>query len=167
MSMSPHWSNGSASCLQTGSVTGTAPARAPACRLHWRPSRMKAALLLLIGALSVVALAASDLPAAVAWPGAFAAISHALRLAWRGLHAPRASVVLDAEAGTATVDGVAVGDVRLQWRGSLAWLRFRDATGRDRVLDWWPDTLPARARRELRLAAPVEQASPKATSMAT
>ena len=51
------------------------------------------------------------------------------------------------------VDGVAVAQPRLQWRGPLAVLSWRDAGGHSRYRSWWPDTLPPARRRELRLAA--------------
>ncbi|WP_231734445.1 hypothetical protein [Noviluteimonas gilva] len=42
----------------------------------------------------------------------------------------------------------------VHWRGTLAFLRARDAQGRTHRLAFWPDTLDARGRRALRLASP-------------
>lgn len=39
------------------------------------------------------------------------------------------------------VDGLPVDALDLHWRGPLAFLRYRDATGRRQRLAWWPDTL--------------------------
>ncbi|KFN42899.1 hypothetical protein N789_12275 [Arenimonas oryziterrae DSM 21050 = YC6267] len=43
--------------------------------------------------------------------------------------------------------------VELRFRGRLASLSGRDTAGRKHHLLWWPDTLPAAARRALRLYA--------------
>ena len=54
----------------------------------------------------------------------------------------------------------------LHWRGPLAFMRFRGSDGGIRHLGWWPDTLDARARRELRLALDRQAASRRALRMA-
>jgi toxin CptA len=54
----------------------------------------------------------------------------------------------------------------LQWRGPLAFLRWRDSDGRMHRLAWWPDVLPVAARRELRLAALDGAGAVPAASMA-
>jgi toxin CptA len=64
------------------------------------------------------------------------------------------------------LDGQALADARLHWRGSLAFLRWRDADGRRQHLSWWPDTLPPAQRRELRLAAGAAPADARARSVA-
>lgn len=64
------------------------------------------------------------------------------------------------------LDGAVIDDVKVTWRGPLAFVRWRDPSGRIRRLAWWPDTLPPAARRELRLAAPGGEAAPRTASMA-
>jgi toxin CptA len=46
----------------------------------------------------------------------------------------------------------------VQWRGTLAFLQARDATGRVHRLAWWPDTLTPADRRAMRLAVDAMQA---------
>jgi toxin CptA len=66
----------------------------------------------------------------------------------------------------ATLDGQPIDNVRLQWRGPLAFLFWRDRQGRPQRLSWWPDTLPAASRRELRLAASCLEAARSHRQMA-
>ena len=73
-------------------------------------------------------------------------------LARRYLRAPVRAIAWPMD-GNPTIDGARMEGVRLHWRGPLAFLRYRDAAGRDHRLAWWPDTLQGGQRRELRLAA--------------
>ena len=64
--------------------------------------------------------------------------------------------------------------LNVRWRGPLATLGARDEAGKLRRLSWWPDTLPAPARRRLRLASDqavhrtqAASASRTATSLST
>ena len=57
-------------------------------------------------------------------------------------------------------------DLDVEWRGALAFLRWRDAAGRTQRRGFWPDTLPAGKRRELRLAAPARPGAPELSGMA-
>lgn len=125
---------------------GSAP-----CRIDWRPSRCLLAALLLMGLLAAVAVLASELPRAAAWLLALAALVQGAWLAWREWRRPRRSLLFTAD-GRLMVDDADVDDVRLQWRGPLAFLAWRSADGALGRLVWWPDTLPPRWRRELRLA---------------
>lgn len=121
------------------------------CRFEWRPSRWLASALALLGTLGAFAAIASDMPPvaalmlgmAVAFGGACSAVHEArrpnLRLAW-------------SPDGTLAIDGKGVDGVSLQWRGPLAFLRWRDAGGRRHSVAWLPDTLDRATRRELRLA---------------
>ncbi|KGO97621.1 hypothetical protein N791_09275, partial [Lysobacter defluvii IMMIB APB-9 = DSM 18482] len=59
-----------------------------------------------------------------------------------------------------------VAAVAVEWRGPLAFLRWRDAAGRVHRRTWWPDVLRPRDRRRLRLAAGNESASPVVASVA-
>jgi toxin CptA len=83
------------------------------------------------------------------------ALLSALRGPWLAHRSLRASAhsVAWPMGGDPTLDGTPVEGAQLHWRGPLAFLRYRDAAGRDHRLAWWPDTLPGRQRRELRLAA--------------
>lgn len=53
----------------------------------------------------------------------------------------------------ACVDGRPVARLRVEWRGPLAWVSWQRGLRRRQCLMFWPDTLPPRRRRELRLAA--------------
>lgn len=116
---------------------GSAP-----CRIDWRPSRCLLAALPLMGVLASTA---------TAWLLALAALAQGAWLAWREWRRPRRSLLFTAD-GRLMVDDADVDDVRLQWRGPLAFLAWRSADGALGRLVWWPDTLPPRWRRELRLA---------------
>lgn len=136
------------------------------CRLEWRPSRLLGAALVLIGLLAAFAVLASEMPRNAAWPVALAAVLQGCWLARREQGRAAIAVAWDGHAGVVSIDGRAVADARLRWRGPLAFLRYRDEGGSARRLAWWPDTLPARQRRELRLAAGNAEAAPAATSVA-
>ena len=141
------------------------PASAVEARVAWRPSRWVLAALLSLGALAACSLLASEMPAPVAWPAAVAALAWAARCARREARRPPHSFVFRTGA-PALVDGVAVDGLVLQWRGPLAFVRWRDGDGRVRRRSWWPDTLPPARRRELRLAAPAGEAARGGASMA-
>lgn len=123
------------------------------CRLDWRPSRLLAGGLAVIGLLAAFAAIASEMPQLAAWPLACAAALQGLRLALLESRRPVAALVWNGHTEVVTIDGIAVADPALRWRGPIACLRYRDAQGGWQRLIWWPDTLPARRRRELRLAA--------------
>lgn len=135
------------------------------CRCDWRPSRQLTVALRLLGALAALSVLASEMPRPVAWPLAAAALGWGIWSAWRYRRAaPRRLCWVAGRAPE--IDGIAVTGAVLHWRGPLAFLRWRDADGRTRRLAWWPDTLPAAARRELRLAAVVTADTPATPSMA-
>ncbi|QWP74909.1 hypothetical protein J5226_14715 [Lysobacter sp. K5869] len=136
---------------------------APGC-VVWRPSRLLAAGLVLIGWLAACATLASELPAWLAWPVASLAAGWGAALARRELRRPPRRLRF---AGPRVwLDGAPLARARLHWRGPLARLEFRAADGARGRLLWWPDRLDARARRELRLAAAVANAAPTARSVA-
>jgi len=150
MRNSPRWSNGSVSC-----------------RLEWRPSRLVQAWLVLLGLLAAVSLLLCELPVAIAWPGAVLALSRGLWLAQAHAASAEREFWFPGDGRVPTVDGAPLHDVRLAWRGPLAFLRWRERPGGAwRHAAWWPDTLPARARRELRLAAGEADAGRPASPMA-
>ena len=136
------------------------------CRIEWRASRLLATLLMLLGVLGAFAALASEMPRGAAWPLALAAVVHGIAEAQRLVLRPSVSMVWDGHAAVVAIDGMAVDAAELQWRGPLAFLRYRDASGDLRRLAWWPDTLDARQRRELRLAAGPLPASRSPASMA-
>jgi len=136
------------------------------CRLEWRPSRQLAIALVVLGMLSALSVVASGMPMAFSIPLALLAVGEGARLARREVRRPERTVVI-ATDGRVTLDGVEVGDLRVHWRGPWAFARFRGAQGRQGRLAWWPETLPARDRRELRLAVPVIQAAHSRPPMAS
>ncbi|BDU16989.1 protein YgfX [Lysobacter auxotrophicus] len=136
------------------------------CRLEWRPSRWLAFALLLLGLLAALSVLASEMPLIVSVPVSLLAAGEGLRLARREMRRPGRDVVV-ASDGRAALDGAPVDDMRVHWRGPWAFARFRDADGRLGRLAWWPDALPARDRRELRLAIPVIQAAHSRPPMAS
>ncbi|MBC7990151.1 MAG: hypothetical protein H7Y19_11290 [Luteimonas sp.] len=135
------------------------------CRLEWRPSRWVVAALCLLPVLATFSLIASDLPRPVAWPSAVAVFAAGLRRASHESRRRACAIVIAAD-GRTTVDGQPVEDLDVEWRGTLACLRWRDAGGRTQRRGFWPDTLPAGKRRELRLAAPARPGAPGANGMA-
>lgn len=124
------------------------------------------ALLVVLSLLAGLAVLASEMPRMAAWPMAALAVARGLRVAWKELRRPHSRFVFAGQDAPVEVDGRRVGDASVTWRGPLAFARWRDGRGRRRHLAWWPDTLPAAARRELRLAAPMRRAAPRAASVA-
>ncbi|MFC3816704.1 hypothetical protein [Lysobacter sp. GCM10012299] len=120
---------------------------------------------MLLGVLAGLSLIASELPLPLSLPLALLAAGEGVRLARRERSRPVIALAIAAN-GLATIDGETVSDLCIEWRGPLAFMRFRDSRGRPKRLAWWPDTLPAASRRELRLAAPVKAAAQNAPSMA-
>lgn len=123
------------------------------------------AALLCLALAAPAAVMASEMPRPLAWVLAPAALLHGLRLARREAARPRHSLLFTAN-GRLLVEGTAVSGIELQWRGPLAFLSWRDAGGARRRLVWWPDTLPSRWRRELRLAVSRLPAAPERPSVA-
>lgn len=145
-------------CAPCGPAEGGAVVR-------WRPSRWLSAALVALTTGAAAAVLASGAPPVLAWPLAgFALLHGGLRLRRQARAGER--VLRFRPEGRVEVDGEPVEAFRLDWRGPLAFARWRDAAGRTHRLAWWPDTLPPRARRELRLAAPVPRAARDAPSMA-
>ena len=121
-----------------------------AVSIDWRPSRWVVATLWCFGPLGALSLLVSDLPGAVAWPAAALAVALAWRAAARESRRPPSTIAWPAGAPP-RLDGRPLHGARLQWRGPLAFLQWREGR-RLRALSWWPDTLPPAARRGLRLA---------------
>src|SRR3546814_19709406 len=106
------------------------------------------------------------MPRIAAWPLALSALAHGGWLAWREARAARGELVIAGEGGRASVDGRAVEDLSVRWRGPIAFVEWRDGDGRRRRHVFFPDTLPAARRRELRLAAPAPLPARRASSVA-
>lgn len=123
------------------------------CELQWRPSRWLASALIVLGLLGGVSAWACELPRSLSLPIAWLALLWAIASARRELRRPARPLTI--RGGRATLAGEAIADLRLHWRGWLARLDFTGPDGRRQRLLWWPDTLDAAARRELRLAVAV------------
>jgi toxin CptA len=148
MPNSPHSSNASASF-----------------RSDWRPSAVLRGALIALGLLGGLSLLASDLPRAFAWPAALVAAGRGAWRARRESCRKPLSVRWRAD-GALLVAGERADAAELRWRGPLAFLAWRDAKGIRHRLAWWPDTLPAAQRRELRLAAAAADAARHRARMA-
>lgn len=136
------------------------------CRVEWRPSRLLAAALPALGAMGAFAACASEMPRAAAVPLAATCLLHGAWAALRSMQASSRTLVWNGHAGTATLDGVLLAMPRLHWRGPIAILCWRADSWRGGRLVWWPDTLPASRRRELKLAAGEAGGAPSANSVA-
>jgi toxin CptA len=134
-------------------------------RFELRASRWPIAALLALSALAPLAVLASEMPRAFAWPLALAVCATGLWRARVEARRPARLIVVDGE-GQATVDGASVNDLRVDWRGPLAFVAWREASGRIARGSFWPDTLDAAGRRELRLAVDRIDAGRRAGRMA-
>jgi len=125
------------------------------CRLDWRPSRQERMCLWLLTSLAAFSLLHCDLPAALAWP---AAAVTAIVGIWRLRRSARrrgCECLIAHDLAACRLDGQPVSRLELRWRGPLLFVRWKHpAQRRWQHLVFWPDTLPAAQRRELRLAAP-------------
>lgn len=113
--------------------------------------------MLMLAVLVPWAALSSALPALVGGIMAFVAACFALALAVRELRRTAQAVVIDA-SGAATIDGQPVVALRIDWRGTLGFVSWRDVAGRTHRRSLWPDTLSPALRRELRLAVPASGA---------
>ncbi len=120
--------------------------------------------MLMLAVLVPWAALSSDLPARVGVIVAVPAACFALAMAVRELRRAAQAVVIDA-SGAATIDGQAVQALRIDWRGTLGFMSWRDAAGRIHRRSLWPDTLSPALRRELRLAVPASGAVRSSDSM--
>lgn len=121
---------------------------------------------MLLGVLAALGVLTSEAPHAIAVPSALLASCHGVLLARRELAKPAAWLIVPSGPAPPTIDGIAMRDLRLHWRGPLACLAWRDPGGRVQRLLGWPDVLDADARRELRLACEARRDVGPADSMA-
>lgn len=122
------------------------------CRLEWRPSYWLVGAQAALGLLGALSALASGMPRVAAWGVAVTALLAGVWSAMREARRPRRRLHWSS-SGQLALDGEPAFDPHLQWRGPLAFLGWRGADGRRHALAWWPDTLAAAQRRELRLAA--------------
>ena len=114
------------------------------CRLEWRPSRWVTGALLALALLGPAAVLASEMPRMAAVPLAIAACARGFVACRREWSKPPRTLLWPAGGGPPELDGILLEGAVLEWRGPLAFLRWRG--GR---LSWWPDTLPVEKRRVL------------------
>lgn len=139
------------------------------CRLDWRPSSWSQCAGIALTALALLSLWLSELAAV---PALSATMLLLLRGVWqwqreRAAEAFAVSIPWDRQRAV-TVAGVEVSDFRVEWRGSLALLRWRSrGCRRWQGRLWWPDLLPPPARRELRLAMNARTAAVTAPPVAS
>ncbi|QOY61893.1 hypothetical protein INQ40_07930 [Lysobacter sp. H21R4] len=124
------------------------------CRLEWRPSAWLMAALPVMAVLAALSLLVSGFPRVVTWPGAVLAVAWGIREWRREMATPVVEIEIDGPI--VQVDDEPVTDFQVFWRGPLSFARWRDAERRVHRLAWWPDTLDAAGRRELRLALPAQ-----------
>ena len=116
--------------------------------------------------LAPFSLIASDLPRLVAWPLALVAAAWAVFGARRYRATSARQLTIPPGRGIATCDGERIDDLQVGWRGPLAFVRWRDGAGRRHRASWWPDTLDAGMRRELRVAMMRREAASDGASVA-
>ena len=133
----------------------------PTCRVDWRPSRLLAVAISLLGSLALSSLRLSALPGSVMSALAALIVIHSavsirnelrrepFTLIWAG---GEDAAVLNFASGAQSLSGP-----RLLIRGPLAAMRGKDDSGRVRTYLWWPDTLSSAARRQLRLADQIKK----------
>jgi toxin CptA len=121
----------------------------------------------LLTGLALYAVSLSELPRPLTWLATAWALLHGGRCLWREWRRPAHSLVISRDpASPSWLDGVAVDNIRVQWRGPLAFVQVRCRDGRRHRLSGWPDNLPAARRRELRLAVGAHNASRRRRRMA-
>ena len=140
--------------------------------IDWRPSRLLGAAHGLLALLAGFSLFLSALPRIACWLGALV-IAVSAGLAIRRLACRPAQVLRIAGDGSWVVL-LCVGrpprlfsSAQLRIRGPMAILRARHSAGGSFQWNWWPDTLPATARRQLRLASgsPIGNSGPALATM--
>jgi len=136
------------------------------CRLERRASPLLIAALLALAAAAAFAVLVSEMPRVAAWPMALAALAHGAWVAWREARVVPGEFVVPHAGARATVDGIAVDGLAVRWRGPIAFVQWRDGDGHRRRHVFFPDTLPAARRRELRLAVPAPAPARRAASVA-
>ena len=122
--------------------------------------------LIALGLLSACSVLASEMPRAMAWSLAIAAAGYGGWLARREHRRVPRQLLWPVGDLPVTLDGEPLQRAQLLWRGPLAFLHWSTRDGRSGRLGWWPDTLPAIERRELRLAVLRRPAAQSGATMA-
>jgi toxin CptA len=123
-------------------------------------------MLALLGILAAFSILASEMPRLAAWPLALSALVYGPWRGWRESRSPTREFFFPGNDLPVMLDGAPIGLVEVQWRGPLAFVYWQEPGGRSWRLSWWPDTLSAARRRELRLAAGSLEASRNRLAMA-
>jgi len=132
----------------------------PGCRLEWRPSHQEQAALLLLTVLGTFSLLNCDLPALLAWPAAGIAVAWGILCLRQNGKRPLLEFLIASDIKACRLNGQLLSQLDLRWRGPLLFVRWKyPARHRWHHTVFWPDTLPAVKRRELRLAAPAAQSA--------
>jgi toxin CptA len=125
--------------------------------IDWRPSLLLSGALACLGGLAAMSLWMSALPLAGKLPLAAMALAFGLAQARREACRPGFSVrITSDETGLVAIRAQGrqpLGSASIGVRGPLAWVAGRGDDGRLQRILWWPDTLPAGARRALRLVS--------------
>lgn len=121
-------------------------------QLEWRPSRWLIGCLLVMVTLSIFAIFQSEAPGWLAIVLSLSALLYGAACIRVEARRP-AHLLLFGGDGKLYVDGIEVSSFWVAWRGPAAFVGWTDAASRRHRLTWWPDRLPADARRQLRLAA--------------
>ena len=132
------------------------------CRIDWRPSRLLCASLAALGLLAALSVALSDLPVAARTVLAAGASGYGWWLARREWRRPACELEFDADGKLlmrSAARELPLSAPRLSLRGVVASLAWRDENGQRQSLAWCADTLPAEARRKLRLHLAAEPAA--------
>ena len=149
MTHSPNSSNTSAIC-RSGLEPGAVPL--PGHYL-WQPSHICTLILALLTLLAPFSALASGLAPGEAWPLALLAAVHGVRIVRTYRRSVARDLLIPGSGAEARCDGDPMIELRVRWRGPLAFLEWRGHAGGPRQrLVFWPDVLDARTRRELRLA---------------
>lgn len=125
------------------------------CHIDWRPSRWLLLALRALGLLAGLSVHLSALPDGLRWPLAALAAAEGWRLAHREARRPPLTLFA-AGKGLRIMNGgeetTPLQAPRLREQGPLTLLCATLPCGRALRLAWWPDTLHAAGRRQLRLA---------------
>jgi toxin CptA len=143
--------------LSSGSVS---------CRLEWRPSYWLQGALAVLGLLAAWSVLLSEMPRWAAWPMVVGVLAYMFASIYRERRRPARCLVFPGGDGPVQIDGLVVESVTVHWRGPLAFVTWQERGGNRQRLSWWPDTLPPERRRELRLAAGLQDASRRRPGMA-
>ena len=140
--------------------------------IDWRPSRLVCVAHAVLALLASLSLFLSALPPVACGLGTLAIVVSACSAIRRQAIRPVQVLRIAGDGSWAVL--LCAGQpprlfpkTRLGIRGPMAVLRAWDTEGRSFQCNWWPDTLPAAARRQLRLASgsPIGNSGPALATM--